>query len=274
MSGITNNGRVENSTASGKKETHLEITAGNKRNPQVSQATVIEIRNESDRVKGLTLKIAHTSFNFKAGQWVDMYIPGVDVVGGFSMSSSPKTLLTDHTIELAISNSSHPPAHWVHTQCKIGDEVKLQVGGEFYFNPPKEVLKDDVLLIAGGVGINPLYSIIQHINDIRQTSTCKTYLLYTAKTQTDLIYKTTLDTLFEKCPYTTVQYYTTQSTPNHPSIHYRRIDESDIQSVVSNCDLNSLHVFLCGPLSMIKTMNKFLLQQKVPTSNIHFEKWF
>ena len=47
---------------------------------------------------------------------VDMFIPTVDVVGGFSMSSSPQRLATEGVLELAVKYALHPPAFWVHTQ--------------------------------------------------------------------------------------------------------------------------------------------------------------
>ena len=47
---------------------------------------------------------------------VDMMIPGVETVGGFSMCSSPQLLQQSGVLDLAVKYSSHPPAHWVHTQ--------------------------------------------------------------------------------------------------------------------------------------------------------------
>ena len=53
---------------------------------------------------------------------VDMTIPGVDKVGGFSMYSPPGQLRkegVDPTLDLAIKYSDHPPAKWVHTQVMV-----------------------------------------------------------------------------------------------------------------------------------------------------------
>lgn len=47
---------------------------------------------------------------------VDLFIPGVDTVGGFSMCSSPGLLQREGVVELAVKYSRHPPAHWVHSQ--------------------------------------------------------------------------------------------------------------------------------------------------------------
>ena len=43
-------------------------------------------------------------------------IPGVEAVGVFSMTSSPKKLEEHRMIDLAVKRSDHSPAHWVHSK--------------------------------------------------------------------------------------------------------------------------------------------------------------
>lgn len=47
---------------------------------------------------------------------VDFFIPGVSVVGGFSICSSPGLLEREGILELAVKHTVHPPAHWIHTE--------------------------------------------------------------------------------------------------------------------------------------------------------------
>ena len=66
----------------------------------------------------------------------------------------------------------------------------MRVGGNFYFDPRPGDSSHDLLLIAGGVGINPIYSIVRHVADISQYQpTGKTVLLFSAKNQDELLYK-------------------------------------------------------------------------------------
>jgi len=44
-------------------------------------------------------------------------------------------------------------------QCEVGSRVDVRVGGNFFY---EETNNNDALLIAGGVGINPLLSILRH----------------------------------------------------------------------------------------------------------------
>lgn len=47
---------------------------------------------------------------------VDFFIPGVSVVGGFSICSSPGLLEREGILELAVKHTVHPPAYWIHTE--------------------------------------------------------------------------------------------------------------------------------------------------------------
>ena len=102
------------------------------------------------------------------------------MVGGFSMCSAPQELETERTFDLAIKYSEWPPANWLHTKAKEGDTVGIRFGGDFHYpDRTTDSLKDhDVLLIAGGVGVNPLVSIFFHINDLYGMLS---YSLYSSK---------------------------------------------------------------------------------------------
>lgn len=95
---------------------HLEKTAKDYRQNAIYPAEVCGIIQESETVKRLRVSV-HPDFNFKAGQWVDFFIPGVEKVGGFSMCSCPGLLQKEGVVELAVKNAQHPPAHWIHTAC-------------------------------------------------------------------------------------------------------------------------------------------------------------
>ena len=96
------------------------------------------------------------------------------MVGGFSMCTPPSRLEKQSILDLAVKYSEWPPANWLHTKAQEGNKVKARIGGDFFY--PNSITESfnghDVLLIAGGVGINPLASIFFHINDLK----CKTLL--------------------------------------------------------------------------------------------------
>lgn len=79
-------------------------------------------------------------------------------------------------------------------QCAVDSEVALRVGGNFFFDPQPADSPANLVLIAGGVGINPLFSILLHVADLHsiQGNGYKmgmTNLLYSAKTTHELLFR-------------------------------------------------------------------------------------
>lgn len=70
--------------------------------------------------------------------------------------------------------------------------MSLKAGGDFFYDRISEE-SEELLFIAGGVGINPLYSMIQEmIESLGYGQLCKDVkliLLYTASTFDELIFK-------------------------------------------------------------------------------------
>ena len=118
------------------------------------------------------------------GQYVDLYIPNVPITGGFTITSSPTTALPrsnttnqnrteDQFLELAIQNSpSNPPAAflWRKESEILNAPLSLRIGGAFTYPPPRMSQSEfskikNVLFIAGGVGINPIMSMISLIHE-------------------------------------------------------------------------------------------------------------
>ncbi|MBZ3889247.1 Oxidoreductase NAD-binding domain-containing protein 1, partial [Sciurus carolinensis] len=174
----------------------------------VAAAKVCGAASESPSVKSLRLLIADKDFSFKAGQWIDFFIPGVSVVGGFSICSSPRLLEQERMIELAVKYTNHPPALWIHNKCTLDSEVAVRVGGDFFFDPQPTDAPRNLVLIAGGVGINPLLSILRHSADLHRERANKgsgyeigtIKLFYSAKNTSELLFKKNIFDLVNEFP--------------------------------------------------------------------------
>ena len=85
----------------------------------------------------------------------------------------------------------------MYMQCQVGDVLKIRVGGDFFYAPPTPSNATNLLLIAGGVGVNPLISMLQHHTwllsklgeDRHGNSTGGVQLLYSAKNEQELIFR-------------------------------------------------------------------------------------
>ncbi|KAI9786088.1 MAG: hypothetical protein M1816_008116 [Peltula sp. TS41687] len=136
-------------------------------------------------------------------QWVDVHIPGLSQPGGFTITSPPRDALIQPphedptsssslsypSIELAIQYSPQNPAAAWFWQVKpriINSEVQVRVGGRFVWPPPTiptpaaDSKITTLVLVAGGVGINPLISILSHLS-ITKSLPSTVRFLYSSK---------------------------------------------------------------------------------------------
>ncbi|XP_041478518.1 oxidoreductase NAD-binding domain-containing protein 1-like isoform X1 [Lytechinus variegatus] len=263
---------------------HMDKTAQSFREPGISEAEVVSIDQASETVKVLKLKVDDPSFTFKAGQWVDFFVEGLDIFTGYSMYSGPTQLKEDSTIDLAVKFSDYPPTVWVHNQCAVGSKVKVRTGGDkLVFDPKPGDPSWNVLLIGGGIGINPLISLMHHAADLHDQKKAnpqgytpgKMELLFSASTKNELIFKDTIDELISKhSPDIAARFYVTKDSDVDSPISNRRIDASDIKSSVERLRDGPLRCFVCGPPTMIADMEGLLSNEGIPASDIFCEKWW
>lgn len=88
-------------------------------------------------------------------------------------------------------------------QCRVGSKVSVRAGGDFHYAPEAGDDPYDLLLIGGGVGVNPLTSMYLHAASLHlQYRECKeeykpgkVLLLYSARTYQELLYRVCLECL-------------------------------------------------------------------------------
>jgi len=272
------------------KKEHLELTSDQFRDPEAVPAKIVSVSDLSSTVKGLKLSvdkdlIKSKNLSFKAGQWLDFFIPGENQVGGFSMSSSPYTLESEGTLDLAVKVSTWPPARWVHNTCRPGDLVTFRFGGDFYYPPLKSKSEEahSLLLVAGGVGINPLYSILQHVHHIKKSENCSeadgVTLLYSAATRDELIFRQNIDKMtFSHHDIRSNYFVTREQNINDETVISRRITKSDLASCLDKDNSEDVKkntiCYLCGPPGMVVQIRLWLQELGVPPQNVKFELWW
>lgn len=252
--------------------THLERTDGSSREPGLETCTVTAISDISPTVK--LLKLApHRPFSFLPGQWLDFFIPATNMVGGYSLCSGPR----DQILELAVKYSKHPPAHWVHTKLTEGTLVQVRVGGDTHFSPDPAVKA--VLLIAGGIGINPLLSMIR----AGLGTSTRYHLLYSASTLQELIFWFELEDMAHHNDNFSAEFFLTKesvkqlgdSTENGlVKFKHGRITPEMVNGLVDGFRKEfgnreeMVRCFLCGPPPMIDFISNNV------NIKCEYEKWW
>ncbi|KXT03585.1 hypothetical protein AC578_9996 [Pseudocercospora eumusae] len=196
---------------------HTERTAAEPRENQLEPVVLSHIRAVNDTIRVIRLKAVDEQHTIKftirddrlhmidillvltcprrPGQWLDTFVPGVRQAGGFTITSTPQDAMpSSHSspyLELAIQRSSNPPAQflWRDTEEIIGSQLTVRVGGSFTWPTPHLDTKqiDRLVLIAGGVGINPLISIFSYLIRIpAPLRPPEIHFVYSTKAETDL----------------------------------------------------------------------------------------
>ena len=229
--------------------------------------TIVAIRQETPTIKSFALGLGGREIGFAAGQWVDFFVTleGAEAVGGYSITSSPAE---QTTISLAVKldDSDHPVTNWLHQEAHVGDEVEVSLGGDFFYTPDEA---ESVVLIAGGIGLTPLMSIVRSADEIA-TRTHLT-LIYSASTPDELLFKDELHSIAAVNSRIRPIFTVTQPTPNSWEGHKGRIDADLLRA--KSVDLDALF-FVCGPPSMIQAMVAMLRDLGVPRPQVRYEQWW
>ncbi|MBU1006817.1 MAG: FAD/NAD(P)-binding protein [Candidatus Omnitrophica bacterium] len=141
---------------------------------------VLDICEESSSIKTVILK-PEEPLHFKAGQFVEMTVPGLGEAP-FTPSSSP---YEKQKLEISIMKAGRVTAR-IH-DLKKGDIVGLRgpYGNEY---PLSDYEGKDVLLVGGGVGLAPLRALfLALVHDVKKYKSIT--FCCGAKTPSDLIYK-------------------------------------------------------------------------------------
>ncbi|CAG7979114.1 unnamed protein product [Penicillium nalgiovense] len=173
----------------------------------------IEQVNPSVRLLQFTLPSQENNpFSFLPGQWLDVHIPSIAQAGGFTITSTPadaevlpppeasidslagealgpssESQGRPPYVELAVQDSaSNPSAAWLWRPKEeiLGKELNIRVGGSFVWPPTGISINDvkNVVFVAGGVGINPLISMLSHLNNNEpHTANPTIHILYSSR---------------------------------------------------------------------------------------------
>lgn len=142
---------------------------------------------------------------FKAGSYINVRttLAGSVARRTYSLSSSPKEALEGkYRITVKLKEGGFLSA-WLHNEAKVGDKLTAtEPGGHVTHSGIRDCKK--VVALAGGSGITPFMSMTKAIDE--GTEDFEMTLLYGARTEADLVFRSDFDAIAARCPKVKVVY--------------------------------------------------------------------
>jgi ferredoxin-NADP reductase len=232
-------------------------------------ARVTAIRPETPQTKSFKLAlprwIAH-----QPGQHYDVRLTAPDgyrTERSYSVASEPERVgEIELTVERIADGEVSP---YLHDVLVLGDQLEVRgpVGGYFVWDV---ALGGPLLLIGGGSGVVPLMAMLRHRS--AQRSTIPTRLLYSSRTQEDVIYKEELESRAHANQQLQVAFTFTRRAPVGWSGYHRRIDAAMLDEVMRPLG-DGVHTYVCGPTLLVEAVANTLVRMGVPADRIRTERF-
>ncbi|MFX1256014.1 MAG: FAD-binding oxidoreductase [Promethearchaeota archaeon] len=245
---------------------------------------VSEMIRQTPSVQTLRLKTPYLSpeerpFRFKPGQFI-LVRPFIEhlnkkVPRSYSISSSPtRSMKEDGYFDLTVRQTQTPTvSKWLNDR-KVGDEIPFRGPYGSFIWDPEDPNSEQIFMLAGGSGITPMKSILEFISDMNLPN--KATLLYSSRTQEDIIFKKEVPQLAEKSKNIQIIITLTREPPDSNWKGSRgRFGLEEIKKVLktNNYDLAKTMFDVCGTPGFTKGMCQNLEEIGIEENRIKLEKW-
>jgi ferredoxin-NADP reductase/DMSO/TMAO reductase YedYZ heme-binding membrane subunit len=205
-------------------------------------------------------------FSHRPGQYLSLAltIDGQRVNRSYTIASSP---VRSEYCELTVKKAEGGYAsHHLHAMLREGSVLEVSApAGRFVFDGEGH---DRVLLLAGGVGITPVMSMLRALTD--RSWPGRIDLVFSVKTEADIIFREELDYLARRFPNLHVCVtLSREPTESAWSGERSKIDRALLERMVP--DITASPIFLCGPEPMMASLRALLAEMGVPATSVHVE---
>lgn len=195
------------------------------------------------------LRLERKNIRFKAGQHISLGVTADDT-RQYSIYSGEK----DNYIEVLVKEVKEGIVSKQLKYCSIGDYLYYD-GPIGYFKLDTDVMsKTNYLFLASGTGIAPFHSFIRSYSDLNYT------LIHSVRYAFEAYGRDEYDK----------DKYILCTTRDDKGDYFRRLTDYLKENPV---DINT-HVYLCGNCDMIHDAYDILLEQGIPSENLHAEVYF
>jgi predicted ferric reductase len=179
----------------------------------------------------------------------------------------------------SISSSAVSPRRLEFTIRELGDFTStigsIKPGSTAFVEGPYGAFVPDLsaqrslVLIAGGVGIAPMMSILRTLRDRKDSR--RVLLLYGNYSHEQIIFENELKSLQQALPLEVV--FVLEKPDDSLSNDPGRIREELLERHVSADGRDDFEYFICGPVAMMDMAERYLVRKGVPPALIHSERF-
>jgi len=245
------------------------LAATGKTRPWSGELRVAQIFNETPTVKTFRLVLPGSDrlpFDFLPGQFLQIEVSMKDETKAkrsYTIASSPTQRAY---VELTIKRETQGAvSRHLHDNVTTGDRVQIAGPfGRFTFTGSDA---ESIVLIAGGVGITPMMSVLRFLTDTAWPG--EIFFVYAARSTDEFVFRGEIVQLERRHPNLSV-FASMERSPGtvwHGAKGHltRELLESAVPKIVGR------RVHLCGPPPMMAAMREILIQIGVPEAQIFSE---
>jgi ferredoxin-NADP reductase len=237
---------------------------------KTNEVTCIDTTMESYNAMTVSWKCS-MDIAYIAGQYATFEFeisPGQKIVRSWTISSSPSMFFDKTLFTITVKRKEGGLAStWIHEHMKRGITWKL-LGIEGDFSCLLDKVPSKILMIAGGIGITPLMSMLRDLN--RKNLKTDVLLLYSVQSPKEIVFQKELIQMESS----NLKIYTT-ITQLQPQEHWNgltgRISKEMINSI--SPDLLNREIYMCGPEGFMQHIRRCLSDLQFPIEKLHQESF-
>ncbi len=227
---------------------------------------ISDIHPSTPGTRLLRLALDGSRFDFRAGQAALLGLHGQGERKPYSIASAPEESRRNGWLDflIKVDESGQPGAHL--TGWRTGAPVDVE-GPLGRFGIPEETVGRTVLFVAGGTGIAPLRSMLQHL--LISGSTASLRLVQSARSPAEFAFA---DEFRQLAADGRIEWYPTVTRSNEDEWTGTRgrVDQGVLASLVDGAGTFG---FVCGPSEMVSAVCSLLSRLGIPDERIRREEW-
>ncbi|MBM7456765.1 phenol hydroxylase P5 protein [Oceanisphaera litoralis] len=230
------------------------------------EATVESIVELTPTIRGIFLRVDNAEIAFQAGQYINLYVPGVAEPRAFSIASAPSQ---SNLIELNVRKvPGGAVTTWLHEALETGQKLTFSGPLGRFFTRHSD--PNPVIFIAGGSGLSSPKSMILELLEAGDPRPIT--LFHGARNRDELYYVE----LFEQLAREHAQFRYLPVLSDEPDNSNWAGERGFAHEAAERTYADGFHnhkAYLCGPPPMIEASIRSLIRGRLFERDIHMEKF-